>query len=143
MLVGLILRLADSAPNTAGKAAARVYERIAACPDPVSRLALLEVLRASAVKHDKAAAAVLACCSAELRQRETRADSAAAAPGDARPLSGHPRIEADVCLQMLRLPALRSQAMQAITRAVAHGVMSKEEVPFSPQLLILQAISHM
>lgn len=120
MLLHLSIRMADRTPSAWSDAALIIYDRLGICTDPAVYYSLLEVLRACLAKHPKFAAALLVHLAAELRKHES-----SAAPK--RPPAAA-RLDADICMLLLYQPALRNQALNAIMRAVSHGIMTKEEV---------------
>lgn len=53
--------------------------------------------------------------------------------GEAQPsVGGNAVREADMCLQLLHVPACRGAVSQAISRALSHGVLTKDEVSALP-----------
>lgn len=126
LLMGLTLRLAsDGDASACAKVVDAACEHIcsgsdnlAACP-----LAMSEVLRSALLHHSRIAEAAVAVLQKRLRGREQ-----ATPPGKPRQPTGNAALDADLCLQLLHVPAARNGTVQAVVRALSHGALTKEEV---------------
>ena len=83
------------------------------------------------------AEAIAAQCQKRMRALEQQGTPPAA---DVQPSAGGPAVrEADLCLQLLLVPACRSAVSQTIARALSHGVLTKDEVSFLSFAMLIAA----